>query len=394
MLTRRDVLAGSGAVLLGSTVNAMAQEWPQRTIRLIVAVRARRRHRHRRPHHRAVAAGEARPAGRDREPAGRRRHARQRSRRPRRQGRLHPRHHDRRPDHRGGDEQVAALRHDDGVRSDVAGRDRRADHRDAAGLSGQQREGAGRGRQGRSRQDLVREPGLRRHPAFHRRAVRADRRHQDAARAVPHLAGGDSRRFSASRWTCCSRPSRPCWDRCSPAQLKALAVTGKDRFPAVPNVPAAIESGVLPGYDVTTWYGFFAPRGMPPAVIAKLNKTINEILAEEAVRERLTKAGVVVQGSTPEAFGKHMANEFDALERGARGGGHPAAVAVARVANILSAVVPAAATGADDAELSRQSGSPATHRPPRDAPRSPPGCRNTSRPEAESPGSARPCSRW
>ena len=93
-------------------------------------------------------------------------------------------------------------------------------------------------------------------------------------------------------------------------QLKALAVTGKDRFPAVPDVPAAIESGVLPGYDVTTWYGVFAPRGTPPAVIAKLNKTINDSLAEAAVQERLTKAGVVVQGSTPEAFGKHMAAEF------------------------------------------------------------------------------------
>src|SRR5438034_9093682 len=46
-------------------------------------------------------------------------------------------------------------------------------------------------------------------------------------------------------------------------ELKALAVTGKDRFPAVPHVPAAIESGVLPGYDVTTWYGVFAPRGVP-----------------------------------------------------------------------------------------------------------------------------------
>ena len=93
-------------------------------------------------------------------------------------------------------------------------------------------------------------------------------------------------------------------------QLKALAVTGKDRFPAVPNVPAAIESGVLPGYDVTTWYGFFAPRGMPPAVTAKLNKAINEIIAEPAVRERLTRAGVVVKGSTPEAFGQFMADEF------------------------------------------------------------------------------------
>jgi tripartite-type tricarboxylate transporter receptor subunit TctC len=93
-------------------------------------------------------------------------------------------------------------------------------------------------------------------------------------------------------------------------QLKALAVTGKDRFPAVPDVPAAIESGLLPGYDVTTWYGIFGPRDVPPAIIAKLNKTINDSLADDAVRERLTKAGVVVQGSTAEAFGKHLANEY------------------------------------------------------------------------------------
>jgi tripartite-type tricarboxylate transporter receptor subunit TctC len=92
-------------------------------------------------------------------------------------------------------------------------------------------------------------------------------------------------------------------------QLKALAVTGKDRFPAVPNVPAAIESGMMPGYDVTTWYGFFAPRGTPPAVIAKLNKTFNEVIAEPEVREKLTKAGVVVKGSTPQEFGKFMESE-------------------------------------------------------------------------------------
>ena len=93
-------------------------------------------------------------------------------------------------------------------------------------------------------------------------------------------------------------------------QLKALAVTGKDRFPAVPNVPPAIESGGLPGYDVTTWYGVFAPRGTPPAVIAKLNKVLNDSLAEEAVSKRLVTAGVIVKGSTPEAFGKFMADEF------------------------------------------------------------------------------------
>jgi tripartite-type tricarboxylate transporter receptor subunit TctC len=93
-------------------------------------------------------------------------------------------------------------------------------------------------------------------------------------------------------------------------QLKALAVTGKDRFPIVPDVPAASESGVLPGYDVTTWYGFFVPRGTPKEIVAKLNKALNESIKEDAVRERLIKAGVTVRGSTPEEFGAFMADEL------------------------------------------------------------------------------------
>src|SRR5471032_3627766 len=93
-------------------------------------------------------------------------------------------------------------------------------------------------------------------------------------------------------------------------QLKVLAVTGKDRFPAVPDVPPAADSGVLPGYDVTTWYGVFAPRGTPPAVIAKLNKTLNESLADEAVTKRMATVGVVVKSSTPDEFGTFLANEF------------------------------------------------------------------------------------
>ena len=93
-------------------------------------------------------------------------------------------------------------------------------------------------------------------------------------------------------------------------QLKALAVTGKDRFPAVPDVPTALSSGLVPGYDVTTWYGVFGPRGLPPAVVAKLNGAIGEILKDPAVRARLATAGVVVQGSTPAAFGAFMADEF------------------------------------------------------------------------------------
>jgi tripartite-type tricarboxylate transporter receptor subunit TctC len=78
----------------------------------------------------------------------------------------------------------------------------------------------------------------------------------------------------------------------------------------VPSVPAAIESGLLPGYDVTTWYGLFAPRGAPPDVIAKLNKTLNESLADETVKKRLETVGVVVQGSTPQQFGDFLASEY------------------------------------------------------------------------------------
>ena len=93
-------------------------------------------------------------------------------------------------------------------------------------------------------------------------------------------------------------------------QVRALAVTGKDRFPATPDVPAAAESGVVPGYDVTTWYALYGPRGMPKPVIATLNKALNEMLEEPLIRERLIKAGVVVKGSTPEAFDQFMADEF------------------------------------------------------------------------------------
>jgi tripartite-type tricarboxylate transporter receptor subunit TctC len=93
-------------------------------------------------------------------------------------------------------------------------------------------------------------------------------------------------------------------------QLKALAVTGKDRFPAVPEVPPAADSGVLPGYDVTTWYGVFAPAGTPKAVVDKLNKVLNEALQDDDVKTRMTAVGVLVKGSTPDEFGKFLVSEY------------------------------------------------------------------------------------
>jgi tripartite-type tricarboxylate transporter receptor subunit TctC len=93
-------------------------------------------------------------------------------------------------------------------------------------------------------------------------------------------------------------------------QLKAIGVTSKDRFPLVPNVPAIAESAAMADYNVTTWYGVFSTAGVPKLVVTKLNAALNEILKEEAVREKLNKAGVTVQGSTPEVFGRFMADEL------------------------------------------------------------------------------------
>ena len=92
--------------------------------------------------------------------------------------------------------------------------------------------------------------------------------------------------------------------------LKALAVTGKDRFPAVPDVPAAMESGVLPGFDVTTWYGVFGPPGMPAPIVAKLNKALLEATADASVRDHMVAAGVVVKGTSAADFGAFVTSEY------------------------------------------------------------------------------------
>jgi hypothetical protein len=79
---------------------------------------------------------------------------------------------------------------------------------------------------------------------------------------------------------------------------------------AMPDVPAAIEFGVLPGYDVTTWYGVFGPPGMSAPVVERLNKTLLEIIADEKVRARLVALGVVVHGSGAAEFGTFMEEEY------------------------------------------------------------------------------------
>jgi len=92
--------------------------------------------------------------------------------------------------------------------------------------------------------------------------------------------------------------------------LKALAVTGRTRIPAAPTVPTAIESGLLPDYDVTTWYGVFGPPKMPAAIVNRINRAVNDVIDDEKVHARLIAVGVAVRGSTASDFGSFMSDEY------------------------------------------------------------------------------------
>jgi tripartite-type tricarboxylate transporter receptor subunit TctC len=84
-------------------------------------------------------------------------------------------------------------------------------------------------------------------------------------------------------------------------KLKALAVTSPKRWPTAPNIPAASEYGI-PSYEHMTWLGLFAPKGTPAPVVARLNAEIRAVLADEAVKARVTKMGGAVSQKNVAAF--------------------------------------------------------------------------------------------
>ena len=83
--------------------------------------------------------------------------------------------------------------------------------------------------------------------------------------------------------------------------MKALAVTGEQRFPGLPNVPTAVEGG-LAEYKVTSWNGICAPARTPPDVVDRLNKEIAAVMAMPDVRQKLLDLGVEARASTPQAL--------------------------------------------------------------------------------------------
>ncbi len=92
-------------------------------------------------------------------------------------------------------------------------------------------------------------------------------------------------------------------------RLRAIATTAERRAAALPDVPTLAET-VAPGFDYVVWHGLLAPAGTPPDVIAKLNQSVNAVLATPAMRERLTGFGMEVTPGSPGELGKLIADEI------------------------------------------------------------------------------------
>jgi tripartite-type tricarboxylate transporter receptor subunit TctC len=91
-------------------------------------------------------------------------------------------------------------------------------------------------------------------------------------------------------------------------KLRALGVTSRKRLPALPDVPSIAER--LPGYDVTQWFGIFAPAGTPPAIVNRLSAEVRNIVALPAVQERFIQQGIEPVSSTPEQFSAYVKAEL------------------------------------------------------------------------------------
>jgi len=90
--------------------------------------------------------------------------------------------------------------------------------------------------------------------------------------------------------------------------LKAIAVTSPARYPSLAEVPTLAESG-LPGYDVTSWYGLAMAPDTPRPIVDKLNKAVAEALNRPAIRKQISDIGAQPKTSTPEELSRHIAAE-------------------------------------------------------------------------------------
>jgi tripartite-type tricarboxylate transporter receptor subunit TctC len=91
-------------------------------------------------------------------------------------------------------------------------------------------------------------------------------------------------------------------------KINALAVTSKDRNPLLPDVPTMAEAG-LPGFEVLSWQGLFAPAGTPPAVVERLSKEVRAVMESKDVKDFFAAQGFLVGASTPAEFTAFVGSE-------------------------------------------------------------------------------------
>ena len=97
-------------------------------------------------------------------------------------------------------------------------------------------------------------------------------------------------------------------------KLKVLAVLTPQRFAGLPDIPSVAEA--LPGYErPSSWYGFFGPAGMPPAVTARLSSEIAKQVHAPEMRAKLEGMGLAVIGNTPQEFTALFHGGFAVYER-------------------------------------------------------------------------------
>ena len=96
--------------------------------------------------------------------------------------------------------------------------------------------------------------------------------------------------------------------------VKILAVASDHRYPGLPDVPTVAESGV-PGYAASSWNAIAAPAKTPRAIIDRLGREIDAVLAEADVKEKLALQGVAARASTPEEMKKLLASDVEKWRR-------------------------------------------------------------------------------
>jgi tripartite-type tricarboxylate transporter receptor subunit TctC len=92
-------------------------------------------------------------------------------------------------------------------------------------------------------------------------------------------------------------------------KIRPLAVTSATRIALFPDLPTVAD--YVPGYEASAWYGIGAPKGTPPEIVDKLNREINAILADPAVKTKLAALGASLLPGSPADFGKLVADETE-----------------------------------------------------------------------------------